>query len=208
MTKRLPEFSERERICIICEGDEEYDYLSRLIELQVWNSRYEVSLENAGGNGNIPARYQDRFQNGAYNLVLVFCDTEKKPHEQYLDIKNKINAFHGMDSAADEVVIFGNPCTLQIILSHWGDEILRTPGKKTNAPLVEKYTGIRDYKAGKEQRGAVCKLINAENYVEMKHRISRLADNDEVTGSTNIGRMLERLESDDASWIGEINKML
>ena len=208
MTKRLPEFSERERICIICEGDEEYDYLSRLMELQVWNSRYEVSLENAGGNGNIPARYQDRFQNGAYNLVLVFCDTEKKPHEQYLDIKNKINAFHGTDSAADEVVIFGNPCTLQIILAHWGDVVLCTPGKKTNAPLVEKYTGIRDYKAGKEQRGAVCKLINAENYVEMKHRISRLADKDEVTGSTNIGRMLEWLESDDASWIGEINKTL
>ena len=34
-------------------------------------------------------------------LVLVFCDTEKKPHEQYEDIKRKINEFHGVDNAAD-----------------------------------------------------------------------------------------------------------
>ena len=46
-------------------------------------------MVNAGGNGNIPARYQDRYQNGADELVLVFCDTEKKPHEQYEDIKRK-----------------------------------------------------------------------------------------------------------------------
>ena len=46
-------------------------------------------MVNAGGNRNIPARYQDRYQNGADELVLVFCDTEKKPHEQYEDIKRK-----------------------------------------------------------------------------------------------------------------------
>lgn len=32
---------------------------------------------------------------------LVFCDTEKKLHEQYEDIKRKINEFHGVDNAAD-----------------------------------------------------------------------------------------------------------
>lgn len=28
-------------------------------------NKYDISLVNAGGNGNIPARYQDRYQNGA-----------------------------------------------------------------------------------------------------------------------------------------------
>ena len=66
----------------------------------MWNEQYDISLVNAGGNGNIPARYQDRYQNGADELVLVFCDTEEKPHEQYEDIKRKINEFHGGGNAA------------------------------------------------------------------------------------------------------------
>ena len=55
-------------------------------------------------------------------MVFVFCDTDKKPYEQYEDIKRKINEFHGIDNAASEVVIFVNPCTMQIISRHWTDE--------------------------------------------------------------------------------------
>ena len=43
MPNKLPKFLDNHKICIICEGNEEYD----------------ISLVNAGGNGNIPARYQD-----------------------------------------------------------------------------------------------------------------------------------------------------
>ena len=89
MQNKLPKFFDNHKICIICEGNEEYEYLNRLKNLKVWNEQYDISLVNAGGNGNIPARYQDRYQNGADELVLVFCDTEKKPHEQYEDIKRK-----------------------------------------------------------------------------------------------------------------------
>ena len=88
MTNRLPKISDKHKICIICEGNEEYKYLERLDQLHVWNDIYEISLVNAEGNGNIPARYQDRYQNGSYEAVLVFCDTEKKPYEQYEDIKD------------------------------------------------------------------------------------------------------------------------
>lgn len=78
MPNKLPKFLDNHKICIICEGNEEYEYLNRLKNLKVWNEQYDISLVNAGGNGNIPARYQDRYQNGADELVLVFCDTEKK----------------------------------------------------------------------------------------------------------------------------------
>ncbi|WP_235930839.1 MULTISPECIES: hypothetical protein [Eisenbergiella] len=81
--------------------------MDKLISLQVWSTTYEFVLENAEGNGNIPARYQDKYQNGSYDLVLVFCDTDKKPYEQYGDIKRKINEVHGTEHAADQVVIFG-----------------------------------------------------------------------------------------------------
>lgn len=83
MTNKLPKFQDKHKICIICEGNKEYEYLNRLKELKVWNEQYDISLVNAGGNGNIPARYQDRYQNGTYEVVLIFCDTEKKPHACY-----------------------------------------------------------------------------------------------------------------------------
>lgn len=93
MINRIPQFFSGSRICIICEGDEEYEYLEKLISLQIWSKTYEFVLENAEGNGNIPTRYQDKYQNGFYDLILVFCDTDKKPYEQYVDIKRKLMRF-------------------------------------------------------------------------------------------------------------------
>ena len=57
MPNKLPKFLDNHKICIICEGNEEYEYLNRLKNLKVWNEQYDISLVNAGGNGNIPARY-------------------------------------------------------------------------------------------------------------------------------------------------------
>ncbi len=208
MTNKLPKFIDKHKICIICEGNEEYEYLNRLKELKVWNEQYDISLVNAGGNGNIPARYQDRYQNGTYEVVLVFCDTEKKPHEQYVDIKRKINEFHGVDNAADEVVIFANPCTMQIIIKHWMDENIKSPAKKVNAPLIEKYTEVENYKGRADQIKRVMECVTAENYVDMCRRVKGLDLDDSVCGSSNFGKYIKLFESDDSGWVGGINEKL
>ena len=186
MPNKLPRFFDNHKICIICEGNEEYEYLNRLKNLKVWNEQYDISLVNAGGNGNIPARYQDRYQNGADEIVLVFCDTEKKPHEQYEDIKRKINEFHGVDSAANEVIMFGNPCTMQIISKHWTDENLKSPAKPVNAPLIKEYTGVENYKGRADQIQKVMEDVTAENYKDMSQRVRKLDLDDSVTGSSNF----------------------
>lgn len=208
MTNKLPKFIDKHKICIICEGNEEYEYLNRLKELKVWNEQYDISLVNANGNGNIPARYQDRYQNGTYEVVLVFCDTEKKPHEQYVDIKRKINEFHGVENAADEVVIFANPCTMQIIIKHWTDENIKSPAKKVNAPLIEKYTGVENYKGRTDQIKRVMECVTAENYVDMCRRVKGLDLDDSVCGSSNFGKFIKLFESDDSGWAGGINEKL
>ena len=208
MTNKLPKFIDKHKICIICEGNEEYEYLNRLKELKVWNEQYDISLVNSNGNGNIPARYQDRYQNGADELVLVFCDTEKKPHEQYEDIKRKINEFHGVDSAADEVVIFANPCTMQIIIKHWTDENIKSPAKKVNAPLIEKYTGVENYKGRADQIAVVMKNISLSNYEDMVQRVKRLGDMDDELGCSNFGKYLDGLMCDNEAWINKINDKL
>ena len=208
MTNKLPKFLDKHKICIICEGNEEYEYLNRLKELKVWNEQYDISLVNADGNGNIPARYQDRYQNGADELVLVFCDTEKKPHEQYVDIKRKINEFHGVDNAADEVVIFANPCTMQIIIKHWTDENIKSPAKKVNAPLIEKYTGMENYKGRADQIKKVMECVTVENYADMWRRVSELDSDDSVIGSSNCGKFIQNLENNDYVWIDDINRAI
>ena len=208
MPNKLPRFFDNHKICIICEGNEEYEYLNRLKNLKVWNEQYDISLVNAGGNGNIPARYQDRYQNGADELVLVFCDTEKKPHEQYEDIKRKINEFHGVGSAADEVVIFANPCTMQIITKHWTDENIKSPAKPVNAPLIQKYTGVENYKGRADQLAVVMEHISVDNYWDMVQRIKRLGGKDDELGCSNFGKYLDDLMCDNETWINKINDKL
>ena len=207
MGNRLPKIFTGSRICIICEGDEEYEYLEKLISLDVWSKEYCFQLENAEGNGNIPARYQDKYQNGDYDLVLVFCDTDRKPYEQYVDIKRKIDEFHGVENAADKIMIYGNPCTMQIIIEHFGDVRLCSNNKKKNAPVIYDLTGIEGYKGRKEQRRKLFSQITKENYQEMRKRIKKLPFVDTVEGSTNLGRFLEWFSSDDNIWIEVINSI-
>ena len=47
MPNKLPKFFDKHKICIICEGNEEYEYLNRLKNLKVWNEQYDISLVNA-----------------------------------------------------------------------------------------------------------------------------------------------------------------
>lgn len=63
MQNKLPKLYNKHKICVICEGNEEYEYLERLKALKVWDAQYEIISDNAGGNGNISARYQDSYQN-------------------------------------------------------------------------------------------------------------------------------------------------
>ena len=173
MANRLPILRDRRKVCIICEGAEEYEYLDRLKSLNIWSDKYEIFLDDADGNGNIPARYQDKYQNSSYEVVLIFCDTDKKPYKRYEDIKRKINEFHGVDNAAEQVIIFGNPCTMQIILQHWADVRLISSAKKVNALTIKELTGVENYKGRADQRQEIMKQITVENYQDMCKRTKK-----------------------------------
>ncbi|MDY3756500.1 MAG: hypothetical protein SOZ84_10935 [Treponema sp.] len=209
MTSR-PNFlkNNKKKVCLICEGYEEFDYISKLLELNVWSDVYDFSLVNAESNGNISARYQDRYQSDNYDIVLVLCDTDRKPHHDFELIRRKINDIFGIDNAADEVIIFVNPCTMQVELLHFENIKLRTQNKNKNASEIERLTGIQDYKAKEEQRKAMCNLITKENYEEMKKNLLSLATDYKIEASTNFGVFLKRFEDNKTNWIDEINKKL
>lgn len=212
MNNKLPpslrEKNIKHSICIICEGYEEYDYLTKLKELNVWSEKYDVKLYNAEGNGNISARYQDKYQNGSCEVVFVFCDTDGNPYEDYELIKFKINKFHGNEVAADKVLIFGNPCTMQIMALHWEDIKLVSHKKEDNASLIEKHTSVKKYTAKEKQREKIMDTITLENYHDMKDRVARLSSNDTICGSSNFDELLSHLSSDNTDWIEEINNTI
>ncbi|MCI8273924.1 MAG: hypothetical protein HFJ55_07625 [Clostridia bacterium] len=195
------------KICIICEGYEESDYIDTLKNKRVFSNKYEFKPINVKSINNIVPRYQEKFQSDSYSLVLIFCDTDKGPSDKYKEIKQKINEFHEADIAND-IIIFGNPSTMQIILSHFTEIKLKSQSKSVNAKYIEELIGIQNYKATEEQRKELFSKIKRDNYDTMKENVRKLSTNDEDTSSTNILKFIERFESDNDSWIDKINSRL
>ena len=94
--------------------------------------------------------------------------------------------------------MFGNPCTMQIIAKHWTEALIKTPAKQVNAPLIEEFTGVANYKGRADQIKTVMEHITEENYAHMRERVCKLETRDTVTGSSNFGRFMELFESSDA----------
>lgn len=60
------------------------------MDLNVWDSAYSFTPINVKSASNIPARFQNEFQNDRYEIILVFCDTDKEPYREYALVKAKI----------------------------------------------------------------------------------------------------------------------
>ena len=205
MRDRLPKRPQGRRICIICEGDEDFDYIQRLRELRVWSNKYSIVPRNAGSIDNIFSRYQIEYQVDDNELVVIFCDTD----DSYATLKQNIEEFHDKQ-VANYLIYYANPCTMQIFLSHFSKGIsLKTADKSKNSPLIKKLTGVEEYRATEQQRKHINKKISPENYVEMKNNIEPLRKKTYTdVPSSNFYNLLVNLESDETSWIDEINNYL
>lgn len=80
--------------------------------------------------------------------------------------------------------------------------------KKINAPVIEQFTGVEHYRAKKEQIKRVMQFITSENYMLMKKRVCLKSINDNEKNSSNFDQLAIYLESDNDSWIVDINNML
>lgn len=205
---RLPNLERKHKICVICEGYEDVAYFKRLLKLNVWSTVYEFQPINVKGASNIPAQFQDAFQNDRYDLILVFCDTDKAPYREYSLVKGKINRLFNKTKAAEKLIIFANPCTMQIILSHFGEVSLKNQGKRTNGAEIEKWTGVKNYDAHAEQIDQICEKIYQRSYADMRRRIAAINYPDTTPASTNFIVFLDRFEDESTKWISETQNYL
>jgi len=196
----------RHKICIIAEGYEEDQYIKRLRELNIFSNIYEIIPINAKGAGNVQARYHDAFASNDYEIVFVLCDRDRKP-EQYVNIIKGIDKILG-EGKYTHVTFFSSPCTLQIILSHFGNVQLLTQSKKKSKDIVKELTGVEDYDAHEQQVKDICRKVNRSNYNDMKDRVKNLSTSDKHIPASNILNLFSLLENDNSDWIIEINRKL
>jgi len=207
MSRKLPPIKLSSKILIICEGSEEYDYLNRLINCSIWCNIYSIKLKNAKSLDKIYPLYQYHYNNSNYDLILIFCDTEMSPYSQFLNLKSKINEFHN-NKSSEKVVLFVNPCTMQLILSHFADVCLTSNQKNINSKIIKQLTGIDDYKATEKQRESLMNKINSNNYKTMIQNASKIKLEFTNIPSTNIVPIFKNLETDKTTWINDINKKI
>ena len=156
---RIPVINRSHKICIICEGNEDYLYFEHLLQPNVWDKAFSFVPINGKSTSNIPTRFRNAYQNGRFELILVFCDTDKYPYSQYTLVKKKINAILNKNKASEKLIIFANPCTKQIILLHFGDVRLKNQEKKTNSGIIEELTRAKNYDAHENQIKEICGKI-------------------------------------------------
>ena len=154
------------------------------------------------------APYQHLAQNGTitYKGVTFVCDKDRNP-EQYVNIISKLDDILG-PGKAKEIVIFTCPCTLQVILSHFGDVQLTTQAKKAARDDVQRLTDVANYDAHQDQLKTICSKIHYRSYEKMKQRIAQLSTCPDDIPSTNILSLFGYLESQNPQWIDGINERL
>ena len=198
-----PEINRRPRICLVCEGYEEEAYINALIGKGLW-CNYRFKVVNAKGAGNVTARFQNEIIADTCDAVLMFCDTDKNPFDEYLAIKSRLRAILGQKSKIENLIIYANPCSMQIILLHFGEKpvLLKTQSKHVNADIIEKLTGVSGYKAGREgQIDTICGKITRDNYALMKKRATAINRPDTVPGSSNFSTFIKYFEEQNDNWL-------
>jgi hypothetical protein len=206
----LPSFLQNQKslrsVCLILEGFEEHYYFKRLIELSTFSSKYKIKPINAKSASNIPAKYQEALASDSHSIVLVVCDCDRKP-DAYNSVVQGIEEILG-NGNAHKIITFTRPCTLQVILFHFGDVKLTTQAKAAARDDVYRLTGIENYDAHQYQLEAICQKIFSRSWECMSERLKQLSTNPEDMPSSNMNMLFERLRSDDVSWIDEVNKSI
>ena len=161
-------------IQILCEGQEEWHYIKRLLSFGLYNSDMYYFSEpiNVKTNSQLINRFQIEYAKNKHDIILIFCDVDK----DYKNFEGMVNALaRNMEidfAIAYKVFIFGNPVTLQIVLSHFDKVSLSHVAKAKNAIEVERLTGIENYSARENQIIEMMNRITYSSYETLKENLT------------------------------------
>lgn len=209
MNKLPPLLNNRKSIrsvCLLLEGFEEEYYFKRLINMQIFSNNYKIKIINAKSASNLPAKYQEALASDTYSIVMIVCDFDRRS-DAYHEVVRGVEDVIGNDNAC-RIITFTRPCTLQIILYHFGDVTLTTQAKRAARGDVHRLTGVENYDAHQDQLREICENIYYRSWGDMIKRLEQLSTNPNDVPSSNMKLLFTRLCSDDISWIDEVNKSI
>ncbi len=192
-------------VCLILEGDEEEYYFKQLIKIGVFSHNYKIISINAKSASNIPARYQDKLASDSYHIVLIVCDADRKP-AGFKTLLTKVEEIVGKQRT-ERIIFFSRPCIMQIILLHFEEIWLKSPGTATYMSDVERLTGVKGYDKHASQCEAICSQIHRRDWESFIERLKKLSTDKDIMPSSNIALLFEYLSSDATAWIDELNKL-
>ncbi len=209
---RLPESLVKKhfRVLIICEGQEDYEYISRLIDLGVFSSELVIEAMDARGSSKLFSCFKSvLLVSPFYDLVVIYCDTEMSPYEEYTRQTSKVNSlYNGVDIAKD-IFYFVNPVTMQLMLLHKGEALLSSSHKADYAGTVYSLFRVSAYRARLSQVKEITSQIDKDNYLLMKERAIKIASNDfHKPNSTNVLYLFNKLEKNDTKWIKDKSNLI
>lgn len=178
------------KLCILAEGYEEEAYLKRILSFpNRLREKYEIVIINAKGRDKLINRYQIVFNSHIYQQIYIFGDGDND--STY--IKKTIDAIANIRGDNEEVFIYVNPVTLQVILSHFGKVSLTKVAKKNNATIVEQLTGIKNYDAHEEQIQQIVKMIKYESITSMVLNVNDLTNDYHKIPSSNAKNKITKI---------------
>lgn len=201
--------SSKLKVKIICEGLEERQYINTLISFGKWNENLLVIPLDAGGINNVYDLFSHEWLKGdGTKFIFILCDTGKEQKESrkvFLKIREKIDQDY-KNHASDKIVVFANPITMQIFLSHFTLPNVIHENKKENQEYIEKVSGVIGYKGRRESISKLMKQIRLapHSYETMRLNVKLLEGPYLKEGATNASMMFDHLEDDDTSWIDNI----
>ncbi|MCD8204970.1 MAG: hypothetical protein LUC16_04005 [Coprobacillus sp.] len=190
----------KKSVLIICEGEEEEEYILTLTKLGVFSLGLDIHVKNARSIDNIYFTFQAMYHLDSYDIIFIFCDSEMYPFTQFNLLKeNLLNFFKDNEIKLDvnEIIYYASPNTMQIVLSHFDAVRLTDSSKERNEKIIEKYTGVKEYRATGKQRKKIYSLLTRENYEIMKVNIKKLDIGRVETPSTNALKLFLMLETGD-----------
>ncbi len=184
-------------VTIICEGQEEYYYIKFLDSLCVWSRDINVVPVDAGSIYRIRKKYQLLRSSIRNGLILIFCDAgedENKESRKEFELIIRMLQQNGCNHPFD-ILYFANPCTMQIVLSHFGKVHVKYEDKRQNKNLIMKWSKVNDYDGSLSKVRELINAIPKASYQTMKENLSDSNIDYRIPGSTNIIKLLKKLET-------------
>ena len=193
-------------IQILCEGLEEKAYIDKILSMPTIRKDVYSFFPtiNCKSITKIFPRFQDVFSQNYANIILIFCDADNNS-SNFRNLVSKIdNCIFGRTNISKKIIIFANPVTLQIILSHFSYVSLKVSSKSSNQKIIETLTDIKNYQAHNEQIRQLVSLINFSNYEVMKENLKTISKKVTDVPSTNFLDFAKSIENEDTTWCNEI----